>query len=218
VICVSLGAGDYETCRRILSRAPFAEIRLDRVRLTLEEVGKLFSLPRRLIATCRPGRFSDEKREKLLREAMRAGASYIDIELEAPAALRQRLVREGRRRGCKIIISYHNDRLTPGEAVLSQKVASCYNLGADIAKVACHVRSDSDVRRILSLYHLEKKRGASLLALGMGKRGTITRIAAPFLGAPFTFAAADPGQPTAPGQLDRKTMERFVRVIGGKGP
>ena len=35
----------------------------------------------------------------------------------------------------------------------------------------------------------------------MGKPGKITRIAAPFLGAPFTYAAWNEKLATAPGQL-----------------
>jgi len=217
VICISLGAGDYKTCRRILAKVPFAEIRLDRVSLTLEEVNKLFSLPRRLIATCRPGRFSEKTRETLLHEAIAAGASYVDVELETSPGLTERLIRDARSRGCKAVVSYHNFRLTPGAAVLSRKVAACFDRGGDIAKIACRVRTDSEVRRILSLYIPANKRRGSLLALGMGKLGTMTRIMAPLLGAPFTYAAADGNAPTASGQLDRKTMELIYRILRGGG-
>jgi len=216
MICVSLGAGNFASLRRVLAKVPFAEIRLDRVTLTVDEVGRLFSLPRALVATCRPGRTSEKTREMLLREAIASGASYVDIELETSDGMRRRLIREARSRGCKVMISYHNFRQTPSESVLSRKVAACYGRGGDIAKIACRVRTDSDVRRLLSLYDLAKGR-RSLLALGMGKRGTITRIAAPILGAPFTYAAADGSAPTAPGQLDRKTMESIYRLIGGAG-
>ena len=197
-----------------MAGASFAEVRLDRVRLSLEEVSSLFSLPKRLIATCRPGRFSESAREERLRRAIAAGASYVDIELDAPSAMRQRTIREARRRGCKVILSFHDFRSTPSSTILSRKVTSCFTRGADIAKIACAVRSDSDVRRIFSLYDLKLKGEASLLALGLGKKGTITRIAAPFLGAPFTFAAPDGGRPTAAGQLEKKDMERILGLLG----
>ena len=67
-----------------------AEIRLDRCPLDEEEIEQLFSqsdVP--LIATCR---LSEEPQAPaLLEAAIRAGAKYADLEMEAPAAVGRRL-------------------------------------------------------------------------------------------------------------------------------
>jgi 3-dehydroquinate dehydratase type I len=82
-------------------------------------------------------------------------------------------------------------------------------MGADIAKIACHVHSFTDCARILSLY--QKKR--EIIAFGLGKMGTFTRIASLFLGAPFTYAALAPGKETADGQLDRQRLQTILDAL-----
>ncbi len=48
---------------------------------------------------------------------------------------------------------------------------------------------------------------------GMGKDGRITRIAAPLLGAPFTYASLDNTRETASGQLDSRTLKQIIDMI-----
>jgi len=47
----------------------------------------------------------------------------------------------------------------------------------------------------------------------MGPGGRIVRAAAPILGSPFTYASPDDGQKTAPGQMDRTSMERILNEL-----
>ena len=47
----------------------------------------------------------------------------------------------------------------------------------------------------------------------MGSKGRITRIAAPLLGSPFTFASISKGKETAEGQIEKDTLERIVRLL-----
>jgi 3-dehydroquinate dehydratase-1 len=103
MICVSLAESTPEKCLTALEGIPFAEIRIDRMRASEEEVGRIFSSHPRLIATCRPGRLTDTKRLRLLRAAVSAGAAYIDIEVEAGSTYKRALVREARLAGCSVI-------------------------------------------------------------------------------------------------------------------
>jgi 3-dehydroquinate dehydratase len=48
----------------------------------------------------------------------------------------------------------------------------------------------------------------------MGIDGLITRLAAPLLGAEFTYAAADNNSKTGPGQVTGKEMKSFYRILG----
>jgi len=52
-----------------------------------------------------------------------------------------------------------------------------------------------------------------VIALGLGPAGVVTRLAAPLLGAPFTYTSLRPGRETADGQLDWLTMDRILRRV-----
>ena len=52
-----------------------------------------------------------------------------------------------------------------------------------------------------------------MIALGMGKKGKITRLAAPLLGAPFTYASPAAGSETGPGQLEMDTLIKIYSLL-----
>ena len=47
----------------------------------------------------------------------------------------------------------------------------------------------------------------------MGNKGRITRVAAPLLGSPFTFASLSKGKETAEGQIEKDTLEQMMRLL-----
>lgn len=216
MICVSLADLNFEDCRQALKTTACAEIRLDRCRFTLEEIAELFAQKPTLIATCRPGPFILEERREKLATAITAGADYVDIEIEAEESFRDYLTQLARTHHCGLILSYHNFDETPSREDLLQILEECFLLGADIAKLVCQVRSLSDSARILSLYDSGQRHsdgGKRIIALGMGEEAQITRIAAPLLGAPFTYAAPGPGRETAPGQLSKDTLTELLKLL-----
>jgi len=215
LICVSLNEPDYPAIVRVLDglKAEMAEIRLDGARLTPEEVGQLFSRPLPLVATFRPGEnVADRERMETLALAVRAGARYLDLELESVPLGRGELIPLARAHGCRVIVSHHDERETPARDRLEEIIEACFAAGADIAKIACRIRTRADCARILSLY----EGGRALIALGMGRLGIVTRIAAPILGAPFTYAAPDGGRPVAEGQLDWTTTRDLLKILEGR--
>ena len=214
MICVSLGTGGWESVLDALHDVEMAEIRLDGFRTDASRLCEVFSFPRRLIATCRPGSLDEDERTALLIAAIAAGASLVDIELEASVACREKIIEKARDCRCQVIVSYHNHERTPASAELRNIRTACFAAGADIAKIACQVLSPSDCARILSLYaDPEERFRGRLVAVGMGELGILTRVAAPLLGAPFTYAAFAPGMETAEGQLDRETLARIYALM-----
>jgi 3-dehydroquinate dehydratase type I len=209
MICVSIAEPTLEECRAALKGLEFAEIRIDKTSLTPVETKELFAEPLKLIATCRPGPRSDDERLALLLAAVAAGAAYVDFEVDAPAAFRSAVLAAAKEKGCRVIIAYHNHSETPLRHYLLQVIESCFDQGADFAKVVCRVRNPQDCVRLLSLYESRK----NLIALGLGELGVITRIAAPFLGAPLTYASLAPGKETAEGQPDVKTLEAVMKLL-----
>lgn len=209
MICVSISDKDFNKCLGQLQKVNTAEIRLDMTELSAAETAIIFALKKKLIATCRPGKFSDAERLEILRYAIAAGAAMVDIEYESEPAYRNGLIEFAHENQCDVIISYHNFNLTPEIEELEEIVRNSFAMGADVAKIATMVKQNRDNSKLLSLYHLPGR----LISIGMGELGKITRIVAPFLGAEFTFAAPDDGEPTAPGQISLTKLHEFIIKI-----
>ncbi|MCU0692973.1 MAG: type I 3-dehydroquinate dehydratase, partial [Polyangiaceae bacterium] len=137
--CVSVAVGDVSGCVDALRGEALAEVRLDAMAGVSEhEIASIFSLPLRLVATCRrTAEVSDTERARRLRAAVRAGASYVDVELDADGSLREQLVGTARGCGCQVIVSHHDYAATPEARVLRELLEACYEAGADVAKIAC---------------------------------------------------------------------------------
>ena len=212
MICVSIGKIPYEEISAILRQSPMAEIRMDLLDLSTDQLHEIFSSHNNLIATCRPGVHPEDQRSEMLQNALVSGAAYVDLEMEASEKWREpiQLLAESLKR--KLIISWHNYENTPPAKELKSVVQSMFDAGADIAKIACQVNNEKDNAVLLGLYTEYK----NLVAIGMGKQGIITRLAAPLLGAPFTFAATDAYE-TADGQLSRSRMEEFYHFYKSMG-
>ena len=220
MICISLADLSFERCVEALKDIDMAELRLDLLDFSLEQIQEIFVLPKKMIATHRPTTISEEKRKEILITAIEAGADYVDIEIEADASFKKAILKTCGAQQCKVIISYHNYENTPLKKELEDIIDRCFNDGANIAKIACRVNDEADAARILSLYDRENTKAHQLVSIGMGEKGKITRLAAPLLGAPFTFAALTENKKTAPGQLDMKTIEDMFNKLasGGQNP
>ena len=208
MICTSIAEEGLDACMKALESAEFAEIRLDRTKLSKEEVVQLFSTSKKLIATYREGD-NKETRKRVLLLAIDSGASMVDIELESPDEYRKEIIERAREKNCEVIVSYHNYEKTPSRAELEAIIEQCFDKGADIAKIACKANSKGDSARLLGLLDSKKR----LVVIGMGGSGRITRIAGPLLGSEIAFVSADSGKETAKGQLGREKMEKILEVL-----
>ncbi|MBS3067078.1 type I 3-dehydroquinate dehydratase [Candidatus Micrarchaeota archaeon] len=210
-VCVSIGDCSVEECIKSLQDLELAEIRLDKInaKLSTDDVKNIFSQKLKLIATCRATKtLNDTERKNLLLSAIDAGAAYVDIEVEASDAYKNEILNKAKSKGCKIIISYHNYESTPKKGELEQIVNWCLEAG-DIAKIACKVQSQHDNARLLSLLDTDKK----IIVIGMGEKGKITRIVAPLLGSPFTYASLKEGKETAEGQISVDRLKELMRLL-----
>jgi 3-dehydroquinate dehydratase-1 len=209
MICVSLTEKNPDVCLEILEKVEMAEIRIDLAELSDKDIIKIFSSRKKLIATCRPGKYSQSERMYKLRLAIESGATFVDIEFEAEPDFREAIIEFAHARQCDVIISYHNYEITPELDELETIMNKCFKSGADIAKIATMVKVNRDNSKILSLY----KAPGRLIAIGMGELGKISRIVAPFLGAEFTYASLSDENATAPGQINYKRLNKFILEI-----
>jgi 3-dehydroquinate dehydratase-1 len=209
MICASIIEKNVDKCIESINRVDMAEIRIDLTGFSNNDIKRIFSKGKKLIATCRPGKIKDDDRVEMLKIAVESGATYVDIEYEAPAEYKNDLIDFAHHHQCDVIISYHNYDRTPELEELEKIVHDCYSQGADLAKIATHVNMNRDNSKILSLY----KAPGRLVAIGMGDLGRISRIVAPFLGAEFTYASLSESASTAPGQISYEKLNQFIIEI-----
>ncbi len=209
MICIALGNLSYDECLHAVHTVDFAEIRLDMLALTHEQVATIFSANSNLIATCRPGRYNDEERQHLLLKAIAAGAAYVDVEMDAADLFKQAVIQAARARGTKIIISYHNFEKTPLREELDHIIHWCSEFNPDIIKIACMAHSARDNARLLGLLDTDKQ----MLVVGMGERGKVSRVVSPLLGSVCTFASYASDKATAPGQLFKDDIQELIERI-----
>ncbi len=211
MICTSIADVTIEEALSIIEKSTICEVRLDRIKFTDDDLEKLFAGKTKTLATFRPSEnVSDDRRLDVLKKSIVGGASMIDIEVENRDNFKEELVAFAKEKNCKVIMSYHNYEKTPYRRELEQILDWCFESGAHIAKVACFARTVQDSARILSLYEQERE----IIAIAMGELGKITRIAAPLLGAPFTYGAIDESRATAPGQITARELNEVITAMG----
>lgn len=207
MICTSFIDLDFSDLQSELKQTQLAELRLDRLELNTQQLKVLLGLNSQIILSCH-----SEKRNTpildLIKSALPYKPAYLDIPIEN-AVCEQEIIAEARSFGVKIIISYHNFAMTPErpELVRIRNQALLYN--PDIVKIACYVNKAMDNTILLSLLN---KHG-SIISVGMGALGTLTRVTAPLLGAPFTYAALNNELLSASGQLTRNELKAIYERV-----
>jgi 3-dehydroquinate dehydratase type I len=212
MVCVSLDERCTVDFLKTLHNIDFAEIRMDRMILTPEDIADIFSQPVTFIATCRPGKLDDKERKAYLIAAIEAGAEYVDIEVESDIAFKGEILKAAVSKRCKVIISFHDFEKTPDHERLKQIAVLCFSEGADIVKIACKSNSTTDNARLLGLLGQEDFKDR-LVIVGMGESGKITRIVAPLLGSLFTYASLAEGMHTAEGQIEKAQLKKIIGTL-----
>ena len=195
--------------------AHLVELRLDYLGSTTERVTFLRSLRRArvrlaMIATLRRrqagGRFRDsvESQVAWLRLALEAGCRWVDLEMESAAAVRQ-LSLDALLGLDRIILSYHNFQLTPGD--LGRLAMRLEQLKPFAVKIATYARKNSQVSQLLRL-----ARGRRRIVVPMGEAGAWGRILALRAGSALAYARPDQGTGTAPGQLSISELRTLYRA------
>lgn len=155
MICTTIQNKTYEEILALLDDPwiEMAEIRLDRCKLSDDEIEDLFAnTDTPLIATCRISEVGAKEAERRLSVAIRAGARFADLELEADAAFSKRFRNICEECGTEIIRSFHDFSGTPDLEYLKQVRDRCYRYGADIAKIVVTAHSVDDAARVMALY------------------------------------------------------------------
>ena len=207
MICTSIQNKELPEIQALLGQLEMAEIRLDRCALEEQDVDLLFSesdVP--LVATCRLN--EEEQAPDILEKAIQAGAKYVDLEMEAPAAIGRRIREACREWGTVLIRSYHNFEGTPPREVLLSILERARSFGGEVVKIVTTATCKADCDVVMSLY--EAAEPGTLVAFCMGPEGRESRLEALKHGAPFTYACLSEEEATAPGQWTTEAMKEAV--------
>ena len=222
MICTTLQNRSLNEIYEILESSrpvvEMAEIRLDKCQLGIDDIEELFSSSDTpLIATCRvagDGASTWPEAEEKLSAAIKAGAAYADLEIEAPKEMGKRLRRLCSEYGTQMIRSCHFYESTPAIEVLQGCAGKCRRFGGDIVKIVAMAHSEEDAERVLSLYDVNMP--FRLIAFAMGDEGRKSRLRCLTFGAPFTYAALSESEAAAPGQWVYSKM--LAAAFGNKKP
>jgi 3-dehydroquinate dehydratase I len=152
---------------------------------------------------------TEEKRIKELLSALDLGALLIDIELGSPGI--KEVVKEINGRA-QIIVSYHDLQETPPVDRLRQIVIDELAAGADVCKVVTTAHNNNDNLAVMEL--ITGFPGVKIIAFTMGAAGQVSRILSPLVGGYLTWASAQEGNESAPGQMTAEDLTKIYRMLG----
>src|SRR3954454_3436071 len=220
-LCVALG---FPTPAQLMRAAEleykdgntFLEVRLDYLTDPTSGLGFIEEFQRRfpdsyLLATCRHklngGGYagSIDGQLQLLRDAGRAGATAIDVEIESAEKAGGSL--SVLRQSTPVVVSYHNFKNTPALDPIRKRIA---RVPADVYKVISTAVKPSDNLRMMQ-FAREGVGSTPLVAFAMSEMGVPTRVLATSAGCLYTYAAPEQAAGTAPGQTSSKLMRGLYR-------
>jgi 3-dehydroquinate dehydratase type I len=215
-ICIPVVATDNDGAQQSLAQIQtlgyLAELRLDY--LVRPDVPRLLSSPHGpLIVTNRlpeeGGRWHGDERDRrrLLEQAVKLGADYVDVEFNADPDWRRDIL--AGRGASKIILSWHDVKGDSSPYRLADTMVAMMELGADIIKIVVYAHKPADSLALLALIPAALERGQDIITFSMGATGKYSRVIAPLLGGYLTFAVLEAGQESAPGQL---TVQELLSI------
>ena len=151
---------------------------------------------------------SEKERIEILKRAITNGVKFVDIEIETAENLRIELFQLAKQYNVITIISYHNYDKTPTIEELTEIVKKMKHTRTDIIKCACMAKSYADAHVMINLQHIW---GSNMLAFGMGRYGSFSRVISLLYGAPFMYVPLD--NKTAPGQLYIEEIKEIMKFL-----
>ena len=202
--------------RAAMAGADWVELRLDRIGNDFDLDSLIGGIRLPVLVACRTPedggsyRGTLAERRELLNRALECGAQGLDLEhweTWNPSI--------GRNRLRLLVRSFHCLTGVPKDLpALQQRL---FAMQGTVVKIAVTAHDLADAGPVLDLLASTDQREQPTVAFAMGRSAFPTRILACVLGAPYVYAAATPGQETAPGQLDVDQLAGLYRAhdLGG---
>ena len=191
----------------------FAELRLDAfakspglVKRTLPGITTPILITARHPAEGGLGRLGIAFRRDLLAEFL-LHADAVDVELRSVTSMHG-VLQEANRRGVLRVVSFHDFRGTPSLPRLREIVRRGVRAGADIVKVAAHLRTPNDLAALLILQGTTK---VPLATMGMGPLGKVSRLVLAAAGSRLNYGYLD--KPQVAGQWPALELVRRLEEV-----
>ncbi|MCJ7605235.1 MAG: type I 3-dehydroquinate dehydratase [Dehalococcoidales bacterium] len=212
-ICVAIVNDNMAAVKRVEPLTDLFEVRIDLIGEGWQDVAGQLGKP--WLATNRRKeeggnwQWSEAERIDELLKALDLGASIIDIELRSPDV---RAVVEKVKGRAECLVSYHDFEKTPPPDELRYIILRQQDAGADICKLVTTARAFSDNLAVLRL--IKDFPEIKVVSFAMGEAGRISRVLSPLAGGYFTFASAETGNESAPGQVTAEEIHDLYRLMG----
>lgn len=206
VVCVN--APSYAEAVDQVRGADCAELRLDLLDLSRNELGQLYLLCKDWIITPRKAYFKKDPDLLLLKDLLQKKPLYLDIDEDLEDRAKKVLYQLARENEVPVLASFHNYTMMPKLEDLKKVYEGMKEMGAQAFKFAIQAQSTSDILRMQDLWQWDER----MLVFSMGPSHTYTRVNALFLGLKMMYVKTT-GQGVAPGQLTRTEAEMLLKVI-----
>jgi 3-dehydroquinate dehydratase/shikimate dehydrogenase len=227
-VCVALtGATAAEMLEKASAAAketPFVEFRLDYLDKPAAALPKIKAFLAEntavtAIATCRRaengGKFEGTVAAEfdiLLKAATpaegQAPFQLVDLELESAESLKKGELAKLRETGVGLIVSHHNFKETRDLDGIYKRIEP---FAPDFVKIVPTAKSLTD--NVTLMRFIERiSDHANIVGICMGDAGIISRVLGLRAGSAFTFAAANQGDETGPGQIAARTLVETYRI------
>lgn len=130
----------------------------------------------------------------------------VDIELKSP--ILAEVVRCAKKNKKKVIVSWHNLKVTPPDKILKDVLNRAKRSGAHIAKIAVKANKTEDLNRLMK-FTIEN-RSKNIITISLGKIGSLSRVVFPGLGSLLTFAYVN--KPSGSGQIPLANLRDQLRA------
>lgn len=130
----------------------------------------------------------------------------VDIELKSPVL--SEVVKNARKNKKKVIISWHNFKMTPSDKTLKDVLNKAKRSGAHLVKIAAKANKIKDFNRLMK-FTIENK-SKNIITISLGGIGSLSRLVFPGLGSLITYAYIS--KPSGLGQISLDELRDHLRV------
>ncbi len=221
-VCIAVTGSDagemVDKAESLVRDFPLLEFRLDYLKnpaTAYPRLKKFFDMhpEATAIATCRRaangGKFRGTASAQVgtLLKAADCGCQLVDVELETAESLKPAEF-EKLRKSALLVLSHHDFKQTKR---LQEVFGRMREHPADLFKIVTTATSLYD--NVLMMKFLQEHSDRfQMIGLCMGEQGIISRVLGLRAGSVFTFAAANPGEETAPGQISARDLRDIYRI------
>jgi len=142
-----------------------------------------------------------------------AEVNAVDVEFFSPAEGKSEIIERAKSRHIPVILSFHDFNGMPSREDILRIIASMYEEGGSIAKIAVTPKTLSDTLLLLDITHKVSSEGKLLVTIGMGPVGRHLRVIAPLYGSALTYGFIEGEEEVAPGQLSVKELRSIMNKI-----